>query len=427
MKKQSGSRWLGGFGLNARILLICGLPLLATVLITTLVVHWSTRRFVEDAIGEQMVMQARIVSHLVAIAEQQKAGREAINDHFKQIARFAKEHGNYDYEFWVTDSTGKVYLGSTGIEFTFKPEQEQAGAFLRLLDNSSNHTDVVVQESQKRQIDSLVFKYVGVSGVDKPRIVQLGYRTDSVMANLVLKNLLLATVVAGLLLASGFAAYLMLRRTVTAPLEQLGRAAKAVETEEYQVGSLQKVCARGDELGRLACVFDSMVVKLATRYEELVNFMRSAVLKVRGDGVIMFANTHACELFGFTKAELLGGHLKLLVPSERHGEAQQRIDSIKGQEVRVNEVRQNVTKSGKSIWVAWSNRVIQEGEGNGKELLFVGNDVSAEVRQKKELEDLVRELGAQKEQLRASEERSRMILESSAEGIFGTDTEGKIT
>src|SRR5262249_22556845 len=105
----------GALGLNTRILMICGLPFLATVLVTSLVVHWSTRRFVEDAIGEQMVMQARIVSHLVAIAERQNSAGmspEAINRHFKDITRFAKEHGNFDYEFWVTDSAGRVYLGS---------------------------------------------------------------------------------------------------------------------------------------------------------------------------------------------------------------------------------------------------------------------------------------------------------------------------
>jgi hypothetical protein len=35
---------------------------------------------------------------------------EAINNHFKAITRFAKEHGKYEYEFWVTDSSGKVCL-----------------------------------------------------------------------------------------------------------------------------------------------------------------------------------------------------------------------------------------------------------------------------------------------------------------------------
>ena len=38
-----------------------------------------------------------------------------------------------------------------------------------------------------------------------------------------------------------------------------------------------------------------------------------------------------------------------------------------------------------------------------------------------------KELTAQREQLKVSEERSRLILESSAEGIFGTDIEGRIT
>ena len=87
--------------------------------------------------------------------------------------RFAKEHGKYEYEFWVTDSSGKVSLGSQGVEFTFKPEQPQAGVFLRLLDGHSNHTEVVVQESRRREIDSSIYKYVAVSGVDMPRIVEV--------------------------------------------------------------------------------------------------------------------------------------------------------------------------------------------------------------------------------------------------------------
>ena len=77
-------KWLSTPGLNTRILLLVGTPLVITALITTLVVPASTRRFVEDAIGDQMVMQARIVAHLVAIAEQQRpAGMtpEEINPH----------------------------------------------------------------------------------------------------------------------------------------------------------------------------------------------------------------------------------------------------------------------------------------------------------------------------------------------------------
>src|SRR3954453_8143731 len=105
MRLKAG-RWLGTLGLNTRILLLVGTPLVVTATITTFVVHASTRRFVEDAIGDQMVMQARMVAHLVAIAEQERpAGMttEEINRHLKDLARFAKENKNYDYEFWITD------------------------------------------------------------------------------------------------------------------------------------------------------------------------------------------------------------------------------------------------------------------------------------------------------------------------------------
>src|SRR5499426_630746 len=143
-------RWLSGLGLNTRILLLTGLPLVATAVITSFVVHRSTRRFVEDAVGDQMVMEARIVAHLVAIAEQKRPQGMTpaeINRHLKAIARFAKEHKKYDYEFWVTDSAGRVYLGTEGVEFTFKADQPQAGVFLRLLDGGPGHADFVVQES----------------------------------------------------------------------------------------------------------------------------------------------------------------------------------------------------------------------------------------------------------------------------------------
>ena len=77
-------------------------------------------------------------------------------------------------EFWITDSSGHAYLTNTGLEFTFSPDakkQPQASAFWALLKGQQK---VVVQTAQKREIDNRVFKYVGVAGVDKPRIVQVG-------------------------------------------------------------------------------------------------------------------------------------------------------------------------------------------------------------------------------------------------------------
>jgi two-component system sensor histidine kinase/response regulator len=427
---------LNHLGLNTRILLLAGLPLVATAAITTFVVHWSTHRFVEKAIGDQMVMEARIVAHLVAIAEQKRPEGMTpaeVDRHLKEIARFAKENKKYDYEFWVTDGSGKAYIHSENMEFTFKADQPQAGAFLRLLDGGPDHADFVVQGSRKRELDNRIYKYVGVSGVDGPRIVEVGYRTDSLLAELAFKNYMLAAVVAGLLLTAGGLGYFMLRRLLTLPLGQLIQAARAVEAEKYEMGALGSIRARGDELGRLASVFENMVGKLATRYESLVNFMRAVVIKVNGDRIITFANVYSAELLGYTNAELVGQPLDLIVPTDWHEQVRQRIESLKGEEVQVNTVNENLTKSGNRIWIAWSNRLIKPGEGRERELLCVGNDVTGEMQQKKQLEDLVGKLERAKEeavrseeQLRESEERSRLLLESTAEGIYGNDAEGII-
>jgi two-component system sensor histidine kinase/response regulator len=412
-------QWLNSLHLNTRILLLVGLLVFATVTITTLVVKWTTRRLVEEAIGDQMVVQARIVAHLVAIAEQKRnkpLTPAEINLHLRDIVRFANEQRKFNYEFWISDGSGKVYLNDMGKEFTFQPDQPQAGEFLRLLPGRSDHQDVIVQESRRREIDPGVYKYVGVSGVDKPRIVEVGYRADSLLAKVAVKSSVEAGVVAGLELIAGILAYFILRRLLTAPLGRLIGAARDVEAEKYQVGSLAEVCARGDELGHLARVFEDMVRKLAKRYESLVNFMRSVVIKVRGDCVMTFANAYTSELLGYTNAELVGQPLNLILPPQWTDEVRRRVETLRGQDVQVNAVNENISKTGRRYWVAWSNRVIREGEGPDKELLCVGNNITEEMKQKKELENTIGELEkARAQALEASRAKSDFLATMSHE------------
>jgi hypothetical protein len=70
-------------------------------------------------------------------------------------------------------------LTNTGIDFTFSPDptkQPQASEFWPLITGGKK---VVIQRARKREIDNRVFKYVGVAGVDKPRIVQVGVGEES--------------------------------------------------------------------------------------------------------------------------------------------------------------------------------------------------------------------------------------------------------
>jgi len=122
----------------------------------------------EDVI-EHMLGEALLAANLVAVAE--KAGMQPaqINAILKDVA----EKSAID-EFWITDSSGHAYLTNTGVDFTFTPDpakQPQASLFWLLLEGKE---DIVVQRTRKREIDDQVFKYVGVAGLDKPRIVQVG-------------------------------------------------------------------------------------------------------------------------------------------------------------------------------------------------------------------------------------------------------------
>ncbi|MBF2077694.1 MAG: adenylate/guanylate cyclase domain-containing protein, partial [Synechococcales cyanobacterium T60_A2020_003] len=128
----------------------------------------------DQDLGEQTVGQAMITSQFVAIAEQAGLSPEEITERLKLIA----DQTVID-EFWITDSNGYAYIHNVpGIEFTFSPDpakQPQASAFWQLL---TGEKQVIIQDTRMREIDDRLFKYVGVAGVDQPRIVQVGYEAQ---------------------------------------------------------------------------------------------------------------------------------------------------------------------------------------------------------------------------------------------------------
>jgi hypothetical protein len=123
----------------------------------------------DDLIARHMIGQAMLAAQFVAVAEKAGMTPAQINGVLNTVTGSSAIE-----EFWITDSAGHAYLTNTGIDFTFSPDpakQPQASAFWALLDGRDK---IVVQETRRREIDDRVFKYVGVAGVDKPRIVQVG-------------------------------------------------------------------------------------------------------------------------------------------------------------------------------------------------------------------------------------------------------------
>ncbi len=128
----------------------------------------------DDTIARHMVGEAMLAAQFVAAAERNGMTTEGIDGILRDVAAKSAIE-----EFWITDPAGHAYLTNTGIDFTFSSDakkQPQASAFWPLITGAKA---VVIQNARKREIDNKIFKYVGVAGVDKPRIAQVGVSAAS--------------------------------------------------------------------------------------------------------------------------------------------------------------------------------------------------------------------------------------------------------
>ena len=123
-----------------------------------------------DAISEHMVAQAMLAAHFIDAALQAGMDADQINAVLADIA-----DNSVITEFWISDETGQIaFTNIPGTEFAFPTDPDagtQAAPFAVLLQGK---VSIVIQAEQPRDLDSAVFKYVGVAGVDQPRIVQVG-------------------------------------------------------------------------------------------------------------------------------------------------------------------------------------------------------------------------------------------------------------
>ncbi len=136
----------------------------------------NVARTLDATLDPQMIAQARIAAHFTAAAEAAQWNRTRI---IRVLDGIVAE--TVLDEFWITDETAFSYLTNVRDErgrlvpFQFDPDpavQPQASKFYVLL--AGDDGDVITQPAQVREIDNEVYKYVGVGGVDKQRIVQVG-------------------------------------------------------------------------------------------------------------------------------------------------------------------------------------------------------------------------------------------------------------
>lgn len=123
-----------------------------------------------EILSNHMVGEALLVARFIDAATRAGMGREEINGALADTAERSAIS-----EIWVTDEAGRVdYTNVEGASFEFPTDPEagtQAAPFAALLGGGET---VVVQDFCERELDGERYKYVGVSGIDKARIVQVG-------------------------------------------------------------------------------------------------------------------------------------------------------------------------------------------------------------------------------------------------------------
>ena len=278
--------------IRTQTLLMVTLLLVAAVLATAGVVGWSSRRAllaetesqglviagllaqsaafganvmsdVENAIGEQMVVEATMAAHLVALGEAAGVGPGEINRRLKQIADTTVLD-----EIWITDGKGHAYLRNSDIDFTFSPDpkqQPQAHVFWPLL---AGQTRQVLQEARQREVDTQVFKYVGVAGVDKPRIVQVGYHAD--LLHQLRQRMGLTRLVSQLVSDGSVTAIRVFDKSmVTVDYAERVRGTRLPELTDGELDSIRRLAAEGRTHSSLEGAFLNVVAPIGEEGGEL--------------------------------------------------------------------------------------------------------------------------------------------------------------
>ena len=149
------------------------------------------------------------------------------------------------------------------------------------------------------------------------------------------------------------------------------------------------------------------------RYRTIVETQMELVCRFLPDGTLTFVNEAICQLLGQEREEIVGQNFYDYVHSDDQGNTRNNIKVLSRENpLGINEERV-ILPGGEMRWWQWSNRALFDDEGKIIEFQAVGRDIT----EGKEVE----------ENLRESEERHRLHLESSPDPIVVYDMEERAT
>jgi len=116
------------------------------------------------------------------------------------------------------------------------------------------------------------------------------------------------------------------------------------------------------------------------KYRELVESANSIIMRRDITGHVTFFNEFAQNFFGYSKEEILGRNVIGTIAPEvdRSGrDLKEMIEDIgRHPERYTKNENENMRANGERVWLAWTNKPIRDENGQIKEILCIGNDIS---------------------------------------------------
>jgi PAS domain S-box-containing protein len=149
------------------------------------------------------------------------------------------------------------------------------------------------------------------------------------------------------------------------------------------------------------------------RHAAVIESSDDAIASGTLDGIIVSWNTGAQKIYGYTEAEAVGKPISMLVPPELPDEENKILETLKSGNRIEHFETVRVTKTGRRINVSLTISPIKDSAGRTVGISGIARDIT--------------ERKLAEEALHESEDKLRLLLDSTAEAIYGIDPEHRCT
>jgi PAS domain S-box-containing protein len=184
-------------------------------------------------------------------------------------------------------------------------------------------------------------------------------------------------------------------RLAGVPSEAIGRYRVWTSTAFVAVTALVGYLFLAKKLGGYRRAQESLA-QSERKYRELLEHANSIILHWTRDGRITFLNEFGQRFFGYTEAEILGRHVVGTIVPETESTGRdlsplmERVCADPAAfEQNVNE---NMRRNGERAWIAWTNKVYFDDDGQIRGILSIGTDITERRRAERELQRMNRAL-----------------------------------